>query len=135
MSWYRNSVKVLNKKWLNNREDTVWRNNLGVNCDTNPVWRVLYKPPLKKRVADLQWRILHGAVAVNTFISVINRAVVNKCPFCGLIETVFHVFKECDRLSGLFSLLTAVFRRFDEQFSVTKFIFGAGYRKTNKMKW
>lgn len=34
-----------------------------------------YKPPLKKRIAELQWRILHRAIASNAFINTINPAV------------------------------------------------------------
>ncbi len=45
------------------------------------MWSVLYKPPLTKRVGDLQWRILHGIVAVNAFISVVNPSVDDKCFF------------------------------------------------------
>ncbi|KAL7860336.1 hypothetical protein AOLI_G00166850 [Acnodon oligacanthus] len=57
---------------LNGRADTMWRGKLGLGIDKRPVWRVLYKPPLTKRSGDLQWRILHGAVAVNSFVSVIS---------------------------------------------------------------
>lgn len=39
-----------------------------------------------EKSGDLQWRILHGAVAVNAFISVINPSVNDKCVFCGLRE-------------------------------------------------
>ncbi|KAK3561290.1 hypothetical protein QTP86_030692 [Hemibagrus guttatus] len=45
---YRACVKVL-----------PWRSVLGFNADIKPEWRALYKPPLTKRAADLQWRILH----------------------------------------------------------------------------
>ncbi len=48
-----------------------------------PVWRVLYKQPLIKRSGDIQWRILHGALAVNAFVSVINPNADDKCVFCG----------------------------------------------------
>ncbi|KAK3506859.1 hypothetical protein QTP70_029532, partial [Hemibagrus guttatus] len=57
---YRACVKVLNKKKLSGRVDTPWRSVLGFNDDVKPEWRALYKPPLTKRAADLQWRILHG---------------------------------------------------------------------------
>lgn len=40
--------------------------------DRSPVWKVLYKPPWRKHSGDLQCRILHGAVAVNAFVSIIN---------------------------------------------------------------
>ncbi|KAI4888926.1 hypothetical protein NFI96_005927 [Prochilodus magdalenae] len=70
--FYKCCVKVLNKAVLHGRPDTVWRDKLGVEMDRRPVWRVLYKPPLTKRTGDLQWRILHGVLAVSAFVSVIN---------------------------------------------------------------
>lgn len=36
----------------------------------------------------------HGAIASNAFISVLNPAVANKCPFCDLHETVFYRVQE-----------------------------------------
>ena len=72
---YTCCVKALNKCKLDGRVDTVWRQKLDVGTVVKPVWRVLYKPPLKKRTGDLQWRTLHGAIAVNSFISVINPTV------------------------------------------------------------
>lgn len=56
-----------------------------------PHWRVIYKPPLKKRTGDLQWRVLHGAIASNSFTSIINPAVSNPCPFCYL-PTYYGVY-------------------------------------------
>ncbi len=50
------------------------------------MWSVLYKPPLTKRVGDLQWRILHGIVAVNAFISVVNPSVDDKCFFFSFVD-------------------------------------------------
>lgn len=57
-----------------------------------------YKPPLTKANGDLQWRILHGSVAVNAFVSIINSAIDSKCPFCDQRETIFNCFVHCDRL-------------------------------------
>ena len=58
-------------------------------------------------------------------LSVLNPGFSNKCPFCGLRETVFHVFTECSRVAGFLSLLTLVFSLF-VFFSENVFIFGAG---------
>lgn len=131
---YENCVKGIHKVGLSNRPPTVWSQRLGQN-GPGPQWRILYKPPLKKRTGDLQWRILHGAIASNAFISVLNPAVSNKCPFCDQRETVFHVFTECKRLTELFSLLTLVFSLFNVVFTERVFIMGAGYNKSNKNKW
>lgn len=45
----------------------MWRQKLDVGTGVKPVWRVLYKAPQKKKTGDLQWRILHGAIALNYF--------------------------------------------------------------------
>uniref|UniRef100_A0AAQ4RMD0 Reverse transcriptase domain-containing protein n=1 Tax=Gasterosteus aculeatus aculeatus TaxID=481459 RepID=A0AAQ4RMD0_GASAC len=125
---YFNCVKGINRSGLCDGLPTVWSNRLGQN-GPGPQWRILYKPPLKKRTADLQWRILHGAVASNAFISVINPTVLSKCPFCDLRETIYHVFTECKRLTSFFSLLTSVFSLFNVVFTEKIFIMGAAYKK------
>ena len=84
---------------------------------TRPTVEDFMQTPPKKRTSDLQWRILHGAVASNTFISVLNPSVPNTCPFCCLRETIHHVFTECGRLRSFFSLLTLVFSYFDVVFT------------------
>ena len=84
----------------------------------------LHKPPLKKRTGDLQWRILHGAIATNAFLSVINPSAVKECPLCGLTEDIFHVFTECRRLADIFNVLTRVFNLFGVIFTAPVFICG-----------
>ena len=133
-TFYRNCVKSIHQTGLSSRPPTVWTKRWGDN-GPSPQWRILYKPPLKKRTGDLQWRILHGAVASNAFISILNPTVLNKCPFCDLRETIYHVFTECKRLTSFFSLLTAVFSSFNVIFTEKVFIMGAGYNKKNKDKW
>lgn len=89
----------------------------------------------KKRTGDLQWRILHGAIAVNAFISVINPTVSKRCPFCEEEETVFHCFYYCERLCRLFNTLQDVFKGFGETWSRAAFILGVGFKKANASKW
>ena len=131
---YRNCVKCIHQAGLSGRPPTVWAKKWGQD-GPSPQWRLLYKAPLKKRTGDLQWRILHGAVATNAFISVLNPAVFSGCPFCGVRETIYHVFTECKRLNSLFSLLTSVFTCFGVVFTEKIFIMGAGYSKSFKNKW
>ena len=132
---YKSCVKALNKNKLNGRIDTVWRHKMEADSEVKPVWRVLYKPPIRKRTGDLQWRILHGAIAVNGFISMINPTVSSKCPFCEHKETIFHCFYDCKRLCDLFNKMENVFIWFGEKWSKKAFIMGAGYRKNDCMKW
>ncbi|XP_063765417.1 transposon TX1 uncharacterized 149 kDa protein [Eleginops maclovinus] len=127
-------TKVLNQSRLQGRVDTRWRAHLALTETQRPEWRALYKPPLTKRLGDLQWRILHGAVAVNAFVSVINPAVSDTCPFCDQRETIFHCFSECDRLLCLFQLLTQMFVLFGEVFSPQVFILGYRYTQRQKVK-
>jgi len=107
---YNNCVKVFNRKVLYNRSDTPWRNVIGLSRDFRPQWRALYKPPLPKRAGDIQWRLLHGVIAVNAFISVINPEISSDCPFCLQRETVFHAFMYCDRLRPLFIVVESFLR-------------------------
>lgn len=122
---YKVSVEGLKKRHLSGRVDTVWRARLEVK----PIWRVFYKSPLTKRSGDLQWRILHGAIAVNSFVSKFNTDLSGLCPFCQEIETVFHMFLECKCLEPLFNMLKHVFEKCGVVWSSVAFLFGAGYTK------
>ncbi len=64
-------MSIFNEKFLDKKIDTPWRKMLNLNESEKPEWRVLYKSALSKRIGDLQWRLLHGAIAVNAFVSVI----------------------------------------------------------------
>ena len=131
---YRACVKLLNKKRLRSRTDTPWRDVFNLSDDVKPEWRALYKPPLTKKVADLQWRILHGIVSVNAFISVLNPEILPQCPFCPQRETVFHAFMYCFRLCSLFEVLKNVFRSLNVTFTLQTFILGFKYVKREKSK-
>lgn len=124
---YRACVLVFNKKLFDRKFDTPWRSVLKLGNDVKPEWRSLYKPPLSKRVGDIQWRILHGAIAVNSFISVLNPEVSPECPFCMQRETVFHAFMFCTRLEPLFIKLKELFFKFNEGFSMETVILGFKY--------
>ncbi|TWW71220.1 hypothetical protein D4764_17G0007030 [Takifugu flavidus] len=89
---YNNCVRVLNRRGLSNRSTSVWADRLGRD-GARPCWRVLYKPPLKKRTGDLQWRILHRAIALNALLSRMNTAVSDQCPFCSGQETAFLAYR------------------------------------------
>ena len=127
-------MKLLNKKRLRSRTDTPWRDVFNLSDDVKPEWRALYKPPLTKKVADLQWRILHGIVSVNAFISVLNPEILPQCPFCPQRETVFHAFMHCFRLCSLFEVLKNVFRSLNVTFTLQTFILGFKYVKREKSK-
>lgn len=49
-------------------------------------------------MGDLQWTIVHGAIAISAFASILNLEVSQKCPFCSEKETMFHAFLHCVRL-------------------------------------
>lgn len=103
---------------------------LGLDEVFKPNWKTFYKPPLNKKIGDLQWRILHCIIAVNAFISMLNPDVGHECPFCSQRETVFfHVFMSCPRLKPLFEVLQNLFKSFDEAFSMQAFIFDVKYTK------
>ena len=130
---YMGCVQAIHRHKLGSRTDTVWRERLRVAGAVRPGWAALYKPPQKKRTADLAWRILHGAIAVNTFVHVLDPVSSNLCIFCGEIETLFHAFTECGRLDTIFNLLTQIFACFREYFSVVTYISGPATKKQTKL--
>ncbi len=76
----------------------------------------------------IQWRVLNGAIAVNSFISVMNPEVSPECPFCLQRETIFHAFMYCFRLEPLFVKPKELFCRLNEHFLIeTFFILGFKY--------
>ncbi len=104
---------IFNKNQLAMKSDTPWRFFFGLKDNVKPEWRVIYKPPLSKKVGDLQWRILHGILAVNSFVSILNVEVNDDCPFCFQRETIFHVFVQCSRLASFFDFVKGIFRGFN----------------------
>ena len=113
---------------------TTWRSYVGVGQGSGPQWRSLYKPPLSKRRGDLQWRVLHGIMALNAFVSIIKNTVDDKCPFCGIKETIFHCFYACHRLSDFFLFFQVFFTSFEEIFNKQVFIYGFKYTCQQKHK-
>ncbi len=101
--------------------------------DVKPEWRVLYKPPLSKRTGDLQWRILHGAIAVNSFISVLDSKNDPGCSFCFKKENVVHAFMYCFRLKLLFLLVQEMCDKFNESFYPETFIFDFKYAQKKRI--
>ena len=72
--------------------DSPWRAHFGAKEDVRPEWRALYKRALVKKIAELQWRLLHGIIPVNSFISLLNPSVSNVCPSCPQREPFFKFF-------------------------------------------
>lgn len=97
-------------------------------------WRLIYKAPVPKRSGDLQWRIIHGAIATNRHLAHLDNALGEGCPFCGQEETVLHLFSECQRLSALFVLLEEVCARLGVEFDRAVFIMGPGYNAKHKRR-
>ena len=94
----------------------------------------MYKPPLTKDTGDLQWRILHGIVAVNALVAVLNPEVSNRCPFCLERETIYHCFAQCPRLVFIFRTLSALLMSVGEVFTKQMFVFGFKYGKKSMKK-
>lgn len=129
---YQVSVKVSNLRSLTGVKVSRWVDFFGRKCSPGGCWRSLYKPPVDKRTGDLQWRVVHGAIATNKYLVHLDPGGGDKCPFCPLPETVYHLFAECSRLKGLFKRLQAWFRGLGEQFSLPLFIYGPKYSARKK---
>ncbi|KAF1375259.1 hypothetical protein PFLUV_G00237720 [Perca fluviatilis] len=64
---YYTCIKVLNIRFLAELKESRWTEFFGPDASRKGSWRSLYKLPVEKRAADLQWRIVHGAIATNRY--------------------------------------------------------------------
>jgi len=91
-------------------------------------WCALYKSPINKRTSGLQWRIVHGAIALNRHVAHFNPSGGVGCSFCSEVESVFHLCVQCLRLRDLFTLLSSWFSSLYEFFfSFKLFVYGPRY--------
>lgn len=97
-------------------------------------WRVFYKQPLPKRSGDLQWRLVHGAIASAVHLAHFEPGSSSACPFCSQEESFAHIFIFCYRLSSLFALLGVLCGRMGQIFTHPSFVFGPGYSFANRHK-
>ena len=114
---YHTCVKVLNLHSLVGVRESRWAEVFGPDVSPKGSWRSLYKLPVEKRAADLQWRVVHGAIATNRYRALLDPELGEGCSFCNQRETLVHLFLECPRLSELFGLLEGWFQGFGEGFS------------------
>ncbi len=63
-SIYMTCVKVTHQTVLKRVRVGRWTDVFGP--DFRGSWRSLYKPPIEKCTADLQWRLVHGIIATNS---------------------------------------------------------------------
>lgn len=126
---YNLIVKCLHFNVLKDRPDTKWRAHLSSSQVAPPAWRTLYKGPLPKRSGDLQWRVLHCALATKVFVAKLRPDKSSVCGVCNVPDNVFHMFCDCVKLHALFTLLDKLCSRFGLRFSKEVFIFGVKYSK------
>ena len=94
-------TKTLNFQALMDLRGTKWTEVMGSGSSPKGSWRSLYKRPIEKRMGDLQWRLVHGILATNRHVARLDPLVGEGCPFCGVTETVFHLFPQCSHLCQL----------------------------------
>ena len=132
---YCSCVKVLNCRSLEGVRESRWTEVFGSDYSPSGSWRVLYKPPVEKRMADIQWRIIHGALATNRYRAHLDPSTEGGCPFCSLPETLEHLVVSCPRLADTFKQLQEWVGGLGEAFSLPLFVFGPKYvaRKKHTM--
>ncbi|KAG6925847.1 hypothetical protein G0U57_013271, partial [Chelydra serpentina] len=81
-----------------------------------PQWAILYSSLVPRPAGDVSWRLLHGAVSTGVYLGRFT-PIPDTCPFCGVRETLAHIYLECARLQPLFRLLLDILLRFWLHFS------------------
>ena len=93
-SYGRTAVQLPGYKWKD-----------ALHSDRLPNFHAFYKFPIPAEVADLQWRVAHGAVANGLFRFNAGFAPTPNCSFCGLFDDIFHTFINCEHLKDLAKLV------------------------------
>jgi len=75
---------------------------------------------------------VHGIIATNRHRARLDPQVSEGCPFCGISETVFHLFLDCIRLQLLFPIIDGWCQTLGEVYSPMYFIYGHKYKKSKK---
>ena len=89
---YNLCVKTVHKDSLKEQLPLRWTMKFGPAFPLRDQWRSLYKFPLEKRTADLQWRLIHRAIATNRYVAHFSPAVSGECGFCSQEETGAFIF-------------------------------------------
>ncbi|CAM5093530.1 unnamed protein product [Natator depressus] len=126
-------LHTLHALTLVSRPDTKWRDLLPPLEGEQPRWASLYSTLVPRPVGDISWRLLHGAVSTGTYLAQFT-PIPDTCPFCGVRETLAHVYLECARLQPLFHLLTNLLLRFWLHFSPHLFIYALPIRGLTKWR-
>lgn len=90
---YHLCMKVSNLHSLVGVKVSRWTEFFGRGSSPRGCWQSLYKPPIDKRVGDLQWRLIHGAIAANRYLVHLSPDTGEGCPFCSQAETVDHLLQ------------------------------------------
>lgn len=126
-SLYTVAVKVLKRTSLVGARELRCVGVLAPGSSPQRSWSSLYKPPIQKRSADLQWRVIHEAVATNRHMAHIDRCTESHCAFCQDEETLCPLWLRCPRLAPIFSLLqrwlTGLGLILDDQLFIYLFIY------------
>ena len=98
-------VKVSRASSLEGVKSQRWMGVLGPGAFPKGCRWSLYKLPIDKRTAVLQWTIIHGAIATNMHLVHLDPPVGEVCPFCAESETLAYLFLQCPRLVGMIDLI------------------------------
>ena len=121
---YQLCVKVCRLNSLVGVKVLKWTELFGQDKSPTGICRSLYKLPVEKRSPDLQWRIIHRAIATNRHVAHLDPGHGRGCLFCAQDESLVHLFTEYSCLTGLLGVVKSWCTGFGEQFSLDLFIYG-----------
>ncbi|CAM4614643.1 unnamed protein product [Lepidochelys kempii] len=96
--------------------NTKWRDLLPPLEGEEPRWASLYYTLVPRPNGDISWWLLHRALSTGVLLTQFT-SIPDTCPFCGVRETLAHIYLECARLQPLFRLLTNILLCFWLHFS------------------
>ncbi len=87
----------------------VWEREFNLE---NYNWEEIYKRNVwnlsDKKLSEFKYKILNNILSNRSMISKWNKNINNKCPICGINQTMKHLLFDCHRIQTVWNLISSI---------------------------
>ena len=82
--------------------------------DFKPIWKSISLPYIDPDVRNTFWKLTHDVIYVNYYLYQKHISKIKTCPLCDKIETVSHLFLECNVFLPLNKIVLSMLRKLSQ---------------------
>ncbi len=102
---------LIDKKCVRNYMENVWEREFNLE---NYNWEEIYKRNVwnlsDKKLSEFKYKILNNILSNRSMISKWNKNINNKCPICGINQTMKHLLFDCHRIQTVWNLISSILK-------------------------